>query len=72
MSVKGKPEKSKKASDVHSLKHEEKSAQSISSLSSHIGETKREWERLIDEEEIALKAIRHYKQKMDLFIDQTD
>ena len=37
MSFKEKQEKSKKASDVHSLRHEEKSTQSISSLSSHIG-----------------------------------
>jgi len=36
MSVKEKQEKSKKASDAHSLRHEDKIAQSISSLSSHI------------------------------------
>ncbi len=35
MSVKDKQEKSKKASE-HSLRYEEKSAQSISSLSNHI------------------------------------
>lgn len=39
MSVKNaqKQDKNKKSSDVHSLKHEDKPAQSISSLSSHIG-----------------------------------
>ena len=39
MSVKDfkKHEKSKKASDVHSQGHEDQSAQSVSSLSSHIG-----------------------------------
>jgi len=42
MSVKNvqKYEKSKKASDVYSLRREDKSAQSISSLSSHIGRFK--------------------------------
>jgi hypothetical protein len=42
MSVKNiqKHEKSKKASDVHSQRHEDKSAQSVSSLSSHIGQFK--------------------------------
>jgi hypothetical protein len=40
MSVKNvqKQEKSKKASDVHSLRHDDKSAQSFSSLSSHHGD----------------------------------
>ncbi len=49
MSVKDvqKHEKSKKASDIHSLKHEEKSAQSISSLSSHIGSLRASGEELV-------------------------
>ena len=40
MSVKDvqKQEKSKKASDVHSLRHEDKSAQSVSSLSINIAD----------------------------------
>lgn len=42
MSVKDvkKPEKSKKDSDIHSLRHDDKPAQSISSLSSHIDNLK--------------------------------
>ena len=40
MSVKEKQEKSKKASDVRSLRHEEKS-QSVSSLSSNIGQLRK-------------------------------
>jgi hypothetical protein len=39
-------EKSKKASDVHSQRHEDKSAQSISSLSSHLEQFKNQRLRL--------------------------
>lgn len=68
MSVKEKQEKSKKACDVRSLKHEEKSAHNISSLSSHIGELRSAWNRLLKEQEDAVKAIGHFKQIRDQFI----
>lgn len=72
MSVKEKQEKSKKASDVRSLRHEEKSAQSVSSLSSHIGQLERTWNRLLKEQENAHKAIRHYENIRDQYIGRTD
>ena len=68
MSVKEKQEKSKKASDVRSLRHEDKSVQSISSLSNHIGQLEETWNRLLQEQENAFKAIDHYKKISDKYI----
>ena len=71
MSVKEKQEKSKKVSDVRSLRHEKKS-QSVSSLSSHIGQLERTWNKLLREQENAVKAIIHYSRIRGQFIGRTD
>jgi hypothetical protein len=64
--------KSKKAYEVRSLRHEEKSAQSISSPSSHIEKLEKTWNRLLKEQEIAYKGIKHYEQVREQFIGRTD
>jgi hypothetical protein len=48
-------EKNKKPFDPHSKKHEEKSAQSISSLSSHIGQLEKRNDKLMKELKISLR-----------------
>ena len=60
MSVKEKQEKSKKTSNVRSLRHEEKSAKSDSSLSSYIGSLRRNGKRLEQELKDANDKIRFY------------
>jgi len=68
MSVKEKHEKSKRASVSHSLRHEEKPTQSISSHSSYIEYLERKWERLIRGQEFALKAYEQFKNMSDELI----
>ena len=65
-------QKSKKASDVRSLRHEDKPAQSISSLSSHIEQLEETWNRLIKQQKTAVKAIIHFEQIRNQFIGRTD
>lgn len=63
MSVKEdhKHEKSKKATYVRSERYEDSSDKCVSSLSSHYGQLRSRWTRLLQEKEDALRAIRNHE-----------